>query len=136
LVVPAAQPGIFSVSMNGRGPGVVVNENQRQNWIDNPARRGSIITVYATGQGETTPALLPGAPAPGSGVPLVYTSQQPTVRIGDRLARVVFSGLAPGFVGLWQLNVEVPPNAPAGPAVPLTISMGEQVSNTVTITVD
>jgi uncharacterized protein (TIGR03437 family) len=51
-------------------------------------------------------------------------------------APVGFSGLAPGFVGLWQLNVQIPANAPTGAAVPLIISSGENVSNTTTIAVN
>jgi len=48
-------------------------------------------------------------------------------------ASVMFSGLAPGFVGLYQVNAQVPAGAPAGPSVPVVVSMGGVDSNTVTI---
>ncbi|MBI2816146.1 MAG: hypothetical protein HYX72_04315 [Acidobacteria bacterium] len=55
--------------------------------------------------------------------------------IGGQAARVLFSGMAPGFVGLWQVNAEVPQSVTPGPAVPLVISAGGNTSNTVTIAV-
>ena len=59
----------------------------------------------------------------------------PAVVIGGEVATVLFSGLAPGFVGLYQVNALVPAGAGAGGAVPVTISMGGVASNTVTIAV-
>ena len=61
---------------------------------------------------------------------------QPTVTIGGVQARVLFSGMAPGYVGLWQINAEVPANVTPGPAVSLTITAGGVSSNTVTIAVE
>ncbi len=60
----------------------------------------------------------------------------PTVTIGDVPAVVNFSGLAPGFVGLYQVNVEVPANAPTGEAVEVVLTIGGVASNTVTIAVE
>ena len=59
----------------------------------------------------------------------------PTVTIGGVSATVSFSGLAPGFVGLYQVNVTVPDNAPMGDAVPVILNIGGATSNTVTIAV-
>ncbi len=77
-----------------------------------PAAPGEIVLVYATGLGTVTPAVSDGASAPLK--PLSTTDQSPTVTIGGQAAEVLFSGLAPGKVGLYQLNVRVPKNAPAG----------------------
>ena len=55
--------------------------------------------------------------------------------IGGATALVSFSGLTPGAVGVYQVNVQVPADAPAGDAVPLTLSIGGVTSNTVTIAV-
>ena len=74
--------------------------------------------------------------APASGNPLILTRAQPTVTIGGVEARVLFSGMAPGFVGLWQINAEVPSSVTSGPAVSLVISAGGVSSNTVTIAVE
>ena len=57
------------------------------------------------------------------------------VTIGGVSAPAIFSGLSPGFVGLYQVNVQVPLNAPVGNAVPVVLSIGGAASNTVTIAV-
>jgi uncharacterized protein (TIGR03437 family) len=94
------------------------------------------VQIFATGAGETTPALLAGEPAPASGTPLILTNVQPTVSIGGQAARVLFSGMAPGYVGLWQINAEVPASVAPGPAVPISITAAGATSNTVTIAVE
>jgi uncharacterized protein (TIGR03437 family) len=121
--------------MNGRGQGAVLNQDNTVNFGTNPARRGSVIQIFATGAGETTPALAAGEAAPASGNPLVLTKVQPTVTIGGKNAKVQFSGMAPGFVGLWQINAEVPTDVTPGMAVPLVITAAGAQSNTVTIAV-
>ncbi len=131
----AAAPGIFTLPMSGRGQAAVLNQDSSLNFGTNPAARGSVIQIFATGAGETDPPLLAGEPAPVSGNPLILTRVQPTVTIGGLNARVLFSGMAPGWVGLWQINAEVPQDVAPGPAVPMTITAGGVASNTVTIAV-
>ena len=104
---------------NGSGQATVLNQNNSPNFGTSPAPRGSVIQIFATGAGDTTPQLMPGEPAPASGNPLILTNVQPTVTIGGQAAKVTFSGMAPGYVGLWQINAEVPQNITPGPAVPL-----------------
>ena len=110
-VVPRA-PGLF----------VVVNQDGRLNSASNPARRNEVVQIYATGQGEVSVPVEDGAPPP-SGL-LAVTPVRPDVTVGGRPATVRFSGLAPGFVGLWQLNATLPSDAPTGVAVPLVITHG------------
>ena len=95
-----------------------------------------MIQIFATGAGETDPPLLPGEAASITGNPLFLTRVQPTVTIGGQTARVFFSGMAPGWVGLWQINAEVPPTVTPGSAVPLTLTAGGVTSNTVTLAVE
>ena len=135
LNMTATAPGIFTVLQNGQGQAAVLNSNNSQNFGTNPAARGSFIQIYATGGGDTTPALMPGEAAPASGNPLVLTNVQPTVTIGGQSAQVLFSGMAPGFVGLWQINAQIPQSVAPGNAVPLVINAGGVASNTVTIAV-
>ena len=59
----------------------------------------------------------------------------PTVTIGGMAADVVFSGLAPGFVGLYQVNVQVPAEASTGDEVEVVLTIGGVTSNTVTVAV-
>jgi uncharacterized protein (TIGR03437 family) len=73
--------------------------------------------------------------APASSTTLSQTSSTPTVTIGNLPANVTFSGLAPGFVGLYQVNALVPATVPAGGAVPVVVSLGGVASNTATIAV-
>jgi uncharacterized protein (TIGR03437 family) len=48
---------------------------------------------------------------------------------------VQFSGMAPGYVGLWQINAQIPQSVTPGNAVPLVVTAGGATSNTVTIAV-
>ena len=63
------------------------------------------------------------------------TSGVTRVLIGGVAGRMLFSGLAPGFVGLWQVNAEIAPNTPVGGAVPIRISVGTADSNEAAISV-
>jgi uncharacterized protein (TIGR03437 family) len=141
LRIAATAPGIFSVPQNGQGQGAVLNQDFSLNGDPKalmgakPAARGSVIQIFATGAGETTPALAAGEAAPASGNPLVLTKVQPTLTIGGKNAKVLFSGMAPGFVGLWQINAEVPADVTPGMAVPLVMTAGGHGSNTITIAV-
>lgn len=101
-----------------------------------PAKRGGYLQIYVTGLGKATPngdpngAVLPtGTVAPVSGDPIYYSIAPPVVTIGGQPATVVFSGLAPGFAGLYQVDVQIPTNIPAGNDVPLSISLGGQTDS-------
>jgi len=93
----------------------------------NPARRGQVIQIYCNGLGPVDNTPPSGEPAPAQ--PLARTTTVPTVTIGQRPATVSFSGLAPEFAGLYQLNVTVPADAPTG-TQPLAISIGGVAART------
>jgi uncharacterized protein (TIGR03437 family) len=135
VTISPAAPGIFTTAQSGVGQAAVLNQDNTPNSGINPAKRGSVIQIFATGAGETTPALGAGEAAPANGNPLVLTKIQPTVTIGGKSAKVQFSGMAPGFVGLWQINAEVPADVTPSIAVPLVIAAAGVQSNTVTIAV-
>jgi uncharacterized protein (TIGR03437 family) len=86
-----------------------------------PAAHGSLVIVYATGLGAVTPSIADGA-APG-GV-LTQANTPPVVLIGGVSAPVAFAGLQPQFPGVYQLNITIPANAPAGSAVPIQLQVG------------
>jgi uncharacterized protein (TIGR03437 family) len=126
---------------------VVVNQDNSINSPTNAAAACSIITLYGTGQGFIPNAPPDGSPAPAS--PVLTTSIQPRIYIGgfpvdsypqsnpcDPPANqfVAFSGLTPGAVGLWQINVHVPGAVAAGIQVPVFVVMGSTTSIDTTFT--
>jgi uncharacterized protein (TIGR03437 family) len=120
-----AAPGLFTANFNGTGQVMALNEDNTVNTPTNAAARGSIVQLFGTGQG-----LVSGAPADGD-VPQgqVPTSETPRVIVGtfyvdDPAAtgepgnHITYSGLAPGLVGVWQINVKIPMSvAPANNVV-------------------
>ena len=78
--------------------------------------------IFLTGMGGVTPLVLDGFPAPAS--PLSVTTIEPDVRVGGAGATVLYSGLVPGFVALYQINFLIPPGAPFGLQIPVTVSAG------------
>ncbi len=119
--VVAASPGLYTLGGAGGGQLNAVNPNGSRNGAQNPVDRGTIITVFANGLGTTTPAVPAGQQTPSS--PLSPASFPITASIGGQPAQVLFAGLAPGFVGLFQLNILVSQNASTGNQVPLTITI-------------
>ncbi|HLY18324.1 MAG TPA: choice-of-anchor tandem repeat GloVer-containing protein [Bryobacteraceae bacterium] len=128
-------PAIFSINSAGTGQGAVLDTSYRLVDASNPAIPGSTyIQIYCTGLGPVSNQPTSGHPAPDV-PPFAETTTTPTVNIGNVPAQVLFSGLAPGFVGLYQVNAQVPAGAPGGASIPVTVSMGGITSNTVTIVV-
>jgi uncharacterized protein (TIGR03437 family) len=86
----------------------------------NPAHAGDIVELYANGLGPVNNPPASGDPAP-SAPPLATTKTPPTVTIGGQAATVLYSGLAPGNPGLYQINVTVPGVAAGNQTVTLSI---------------
>jgi len=138
----AFSPGLFSTSSTGTGQGSILISSSGEvaapsgsirGWPARPVKRGESISIFCTGLGDVATHPASGAPAP-SDKPSV-TSLIPAVTVGDIPSQVTFSGLAPGFVGLYQVNAQVPANAPTGDAVPVVLTVGAATSNAVTIAV-
>lgn len=102
--VAASAPGILQYGANR---GVIVNPDGGVNGPNSPASAGSVVVVYLTGLGATTPPVADGTPAGSS--PLSVPPGTWSAQIGGANAPVRFIGLTPGFVGLAQANIEVPP---------------------------
>ena len=98
-----------------------------------PARPGDFLSIYCTGLGDVSNQPGLGSASPSS--PLALTLQQPVVTIGGQNADVSFSGLAPGYVGLYQVNVKVPTGVTPGDAVPLILTIAGATSNTATVAI-
>jgi len=130
-----AAPSIFQLRFSGQSgtfPAIVRARNGELATLSNPLHRNDYFLIFATGLGQVGPPVASGAPGPVS--PLSYSMQTPQVTVGGVPAGVYFSGLAPGFVGVYQLNVRVPGDAPTGTQIPLTVTAGG-VTTTVNVRV-
>ncbi|MEP7272568.1 MAG: choice-of-anchor V domain-containing protein [Acidobacteriota bacterium] len=141
-------PAVFTANSTGQGQAAALNSDYTPNGdpAANPqlkrAHKGDYISLFASGTGAglvnaangAAVAVKDGEAATSS--PLIATFELPVITIGGKAATVYFSGLAPGFVGLWQINVQVPADAPSGAAVEVLMTFGGRSSNRVTIAVD
>jgi minor extracellular serine protease Vpr len=106
-------PALFEYQeATGRRFIAALDENYRLVGSANPARRGRVVQLYANGLGPVDNRPPSGEPTPAQ--PYAVTRVLPEVTIGGRKAAVAFSGLAPFMLGLYQINVTVPADAPAG----------------------
>jgi uncharacterized protein (TIGR03437 family) len=135
VTVAESSPGIFSIDLSGKNQAVALNSDLSRNGDFNklpgsrPETTGNVVVIYATGVGNTNPLVADGQPAPSN--PLAQATGATTVTIGGVAAQVQFSGLAPGFVGLWQINALIPANLPTNANSTLTVSLkGRQNSST------
>ena len=103
----------------------------RANSASNPASGNETLVAYATGLGPINGPMVTGQPA--SSTTLEATLQTVTATIGSVPATVSFAGLSPGFTGLYQVNVQLPPNAPTGSS--LIITTGGQSSPPISVPV-
>lgn len=107
IPVAAQAPGVFTLD----GMAAALNQDATLNSPAAPAERGSIVALFATGQGATTPAVVTGEPGPLS--PLSVASGV-EAWVDGQPAEVFFAGLAPGLVGLMQVSVRIPVDATEG----------------------
>jgi uncharacterized protein (TIGR03437 family) len=126
-------PGIFVMNQQTNAGAIVHSSDFSLVTASNPARPGEYISIFATGLGPVRIPVPSGSTAP-SVAPFADTVNFPTVLIGGATAGISFSGLAPGFVGLYQINAQVPAGAQAG-NLQLQIMVGTSSSNTVTLQV-
>ena len=121
-------PGVFSQSQNGIGAASASHADFSLVTNANPARPGETILVYLTGLGSVSPAIADGVPAP-TAEPLARASDANiSVRMQGRPAAITYAGLAPGFVGLYQINVTIPAGTTAGSQFLNVLGSGAQSS--------
>jgi uncharacterized protein (TIGR03437 family) len=123
-LLPGA-PSVFRSGVAGPDTNIATIIRDANNTIvtaSNPVHRGDTLVIYATGLGQTTPAVPAGLPAPSDTLAGVLVA--PKVDLGGMPLTVLFAGLTPGEVGVYQINVTVPRNAPMGLGVSLNISQG------------
>jgi uncharacterized protein (TIGR03437 family) len=114
-------PAIFSL---GNGQGAILNQDNTVNGAGNPAAKGSVITIYATGEGQLNPSGIDGRLAFDPLASLPRPAAPVQVSIGGMNAAYTYAGTAPtSFEGFFQVNAVVPPNTPSG-AVPVILTVG------------
>ncbi|MBI4442060.1 MAG: hypothetical protein HY649_01645 [Acidobacteria bacterium] len=138
--VDAHSPGIFFV---GTGQGAVLNGVELNQGIKSlaapvgsfpnarPARPGETVVIFCTGLGRVNDPVPTGVLASGEH----RTVETTTVTIDGLPGVVDFAGLAPGFAGLYQVNVRIPGGTRTGNDLPVVLTVGGKQSNTVTIAV-
>jgi uncharacterized protein (TIGR03437 family) len=105
--------GVFSQTQNGIGDGAVLHQDGVTVVTpSSPAQPGETVSVYLTGLGAVNPSIQDGAAGPSS--PLSNTSNTITADISGVTATVTYAGLAPGFAGLYQVNLTIPTGLTAG----------------------
>ncbi len=120
------------MDLSGAGQAAILNQDGLTvNSLKNPAARGSIVSIYCTGEGQTNPGGIDGRGIDGrinSGGSLPAPKLPVSVLIDGKPAEVQYAGAAPGAVaGLFQVNVRIPADAAPGGA-PLEIHVGAAVS--------
>jgi uncharacterized protein (TIGR03437 family) len=138
IPITSYAPALFSTDGSGSGQGAVLIANTA--IVAAPSgmfpgshavSRDDFISIFATGLGPVSNPPATGAAASGNSTTLATT----TVTIGGIATPAAFAGLAPDFVGLYQVNVRVPASVTPGNAVTLSVSVAGTGSNTVTIAV-
>ena len=135
VTVAAAEPAIFTTDSSGTGQGhiyvYVTAAEQDLAGPARPAKTGDILIIYCAGLGAVVPAIDAGVAVDR----LTQTVNPVSVTIAGVPSSVLFAGLAPGFTGLYQVNVMVPPGVFPGSGIPVVLSVAGVSSPPVTMSV-
>ena len=120
VTVPVAvtSPGIYSLDQSGTGAGAIEHASGAVVNAANPAVAGETVVVFLTGMGAVAPTIADGTASTGNPQ---HQTTLPTVYVADQQATVNFSGLTPGFPGLYQLNVIIPLSLSSTGSLPLAV---------------
>ena len=118
-------PAILTTGSGNILQAVVTNADGKANSTTNPAPVGSVISIFATGQGTVPNPPKDGTPAAGE----TPTPEKPRVFIlpcytddcEEADDGITYSGLAPQLVGVWQINVRIPKKVVPAPQVPIIL---------------
>jgi uncharacterized protein (TIGR03437 family) len=126
LALAGSVPGLFTIDSTGRGQAAAINQNGSINSASAPVPIGGFISLFATGEGQSSPQGVDGKPGVA---PLPFPTLRVSVAIGGVIANQQFVGGAPGGVaGLLQINVPIPAGVTPGSATPVVIRVGDATS--------
>lgn len=126
IQLAATDPGIATATS---GLVTATHANGTAISESSPAAPGETIVLAATGLGATDNPVAEGAAAPAS--PLANAVAKPTVTINNEQAVVSFAGLQPGEAGIYQINVQVPTDAPNGDLTLIVSQNGNPANNAI-----
>jgi uncharacterized protein (TIGR03437 family) len=129
--VAATSPSVFSLNQTGTGFGAVLHLDGSIVDLSRPAVSGETVSIFLTGMGAVNPPV-PDGTAGGTN-PLSQTTSQPSVLLASQAATMLYSGLAPGFPGLYQINATLPKNLPGASTLPLSIQTGNAFHSMVSV---
>jgi uncharacterized protein (TIGR03437 family) len=131
-LVPA-QPSIFAIRGATGSQGVILNQDVSLNAPANPADKGSVVSIFATGAGQTNPPGMNGAFALNDSIRPILPIE---VLIGGLRADVISARVPRGlFAGLLQVDVRVPAGAASGAEINVSLAAGNILSPTVTMAI-
>ena len=125
------QPSAPKLWLLGPNRALVLDQDGAINGHDAPASPGSIVTVYVTGQGNLYPPVPSGSAAPQD--PLIGIVAPISATVGGTAAEIVFAHMAPGMVGVFQVNLRMPGLLPGD--YPLVVEIGASTSNAAMVAV-
>ncbi len=131
--VAATCPGVYTLDQSGSGAGAILHTDYSLVNAAKPATAGETVLIYLTGMGTVSPTLNDGTA--GVITTLYKSTGDVSVYVAGKPATVTFNGLAPGFPGLYQLNVTLPSPLPATGTLPLAISTANAYHDQVDIAV-
>jgi uncharacterized protein (TIGR03437 family) len=131
--VAATSPGIYALDQSGAGAGAILHPDYSIVNQSKPAHAGESLLIFLTGMGTVTPAVADGTAGSTDPTHLSNANAQATVYVGGQQCTVLYNGLAPGFPGLYQINITLPPTFPATGALPLAISTPNAYHDQVTV---
>jgi len=138
IQVQLVAPRLLTKSMDGRGEALLTDAvDYKLVTAAVPARGGEYLTLYLTGLGAVSGAASSGKPGGDNGTngPLNVATAPVGVTIGGKPAQVLWAGLAPGWIGLYQVNVQVSSDTPSGQQAISVSAKGVNSQDGVSITV-
>jgi uncharacterized protein (TIGR03437 family) len=131
--VAATAPGVYSLDQSGSGSGAILHANFSLVNDASPASAGETVLIYLTGMGSTNPTVADGTA--GNASTLYNVVAPATIYVGGQPGTVMFNGLAPGYPGLYQINVTLPATLPGTGRLPLAIGTNNAYHDQVDISV-
>jgi uncharacterized protein (TIGR03437 family) len=125
MTVEPTAPAVFLSGSAGPLTGLPTVVRGSDNLLataSDPVHLGDTLVIYLTGMGAVTPVVANGNPGPQS--PPANAINAPQVTLGGVALNIEYAGLAPGEVGVYQINATVPTSVPQGLSVPLVVSQG------------